>query len=53
MSHYRITGEARADLDAIWLYVAERGGIETADRMIDAIIKRFPLLASTPSIGFG
>ena len=52
MLHYRITDEARADLDAIWLYVAERGGIETADRFIDAIIERFPLLASTPAMGF-
>lgn len=52
MPHYRITDEARADLDAIWFYVAERGGIETADRLIDAIIERFPLLASTPAMGF-
>jgi toxin ParE1/3/4 len=52
MPHYRITDEARADLDAIWLYVAERGGIDTADRLIDAIIERFPLLASTPGMGF-
>ena len=52
MPRYRITDEARADLDAIWLYVAERGGIETADRLIDAIIERFPLLASIPGMGF-
>ena len=52
MPRYRITEEARADLDAIWLYVAERGGIETADRLIDAFIERFPLLASTPGMGF-
>ena len=32
--------------------MAERGGIETADRLIDAIIERFPLLASTPGMGF-
>jgi toxin ParE1/3/4 len=51
MPQYRITDEARADLDAIWLYVAERGGIETADRLIDAIIERFPRLASTPGMG--
>jgi|SRR5215475_15199357 len=51
MPRYRITDEARADLDAIWLYVAERGSIETADRLIDAIIERFPLLASTPGMG--
>ena len=52
MPHYRITNEAHADLDTLWLYVAERGGIETADRLIDAIIERFPLLASTPGMGF-
>src|SRR2546422_429196 len=53
MPHYRITDEARADLDAIWLYVAERGGIESADRLIDAIIERFPRLAATPGMGVG
>jgi len=51
MPQYRITDEARADLDAIWLYVAERGGIESADRLIDAIIERFPHLAATPGMG--
>jgi toxin ParE1/3/4 len=51
MPQYRVTDEARADLDAIWLYVAERGGTETADRLIDAIIERFPRLASIPGMG--
>jgi toxin ParE1/3/4 len=27
-------------------------GIEAADRLIDAIIERFPLLAFTPGMGF-
>jgi len=51
MPRYRITEEALADLDAIWLYVAERGGLETADRLIDTIIERFPRLAASPGMG--
>jgi toxin ParE1/3/4 len=51
MPQYHIIDEARADLDAIWLYVAEHGGIETADRLIDAIIQWFPRLASTRGMG--
>jgi toxin ParE1/3/4 len=51
MSCYRITDEVLADLDAIWLYVAERGGLEAADRLIDSILERFPRLASSPGMG--
>jgi toxin ParE1/3/4 len=48
---YRLTEAALADLDVIWLYVAEHGGIETADRFIDTIMERFPLLATYPGLG--
>jgi toxin ParE1/3/4 len=51
MPSYRITNEAQADLDTLWLYVAERGGLETADRLIDTIIERFPHLAASPGMG--
>ena len=51
MPQYRIAEAARADLDALWLYVAEQGGLDAADRLIDAITERFPLLAANPGMG--
>jgi toxin ParE1/3/4 len=51
MPRYRISDAARADLDAIWLYVAERGGIDAADRLIDAIMDGIRLLARHPGMG--
>jgi toxin ParE1/3/4 len=51
MSH-RISPQAEADLDAIWLYIAkESASIETADRLIDTITNRFLLLAEHPYLG--
>lgn len=49
---HRLSLEAETELDSIWFYVAkERGSIELADRLIDAITVRFYLLASHPHIG--
>jgi toxin ParE1/3/4 len=49
---HRVAPVAAADLDDIWRYVAtERGGIETANRLIDAITERFVLLANFPFLG--
>ena len=50
MPRYRVSEAATADLDAIWLYVVEQGSL-AADRLIDAITERFPLLATHPGIG--
>jgi plasmid stabilization system protein ParE len=32
MPQYRVSEAATADLDAIWLYVAEQGGLDAAGR---------------------
>ena len=48
---YRLSALAEQDLDEIWSYVAKDAGPTTADRLIDAIIERFELLAKQPRIG--
>ena len=51
MAH-RISPLAEADLDDIWYYIAtESGSVETADRLIDSLTRRFLLLANHPYIG--
>jgi len=51
MAH-RLAPEAADELDAIWYYIAkESGSIERADRIVDAITRRFELLASQPRMG--
>lgn len=51
MAHH-LAPEAVRDLDEIWFYVAtESGSIDTADRLIDSITKRFLLLSLYPHIG--
>ena len=52
MSEFRLSPEAEAELDAIWLYVArESGSIETANRIIDNLTDSLWLLARHPYIG--
>ena len=51
MAH-RVAPQAEADLDGIWLYAAkESGSMDVATRLIDAITRRFFLLASFPYAG--
>lgn len=50
MAH-RLSPLAEQDLEEIWLYVAEDASPETADRLIDAIVDRFNLLAEQPAMG--
>ena len=51
MKRYRLSRPAKADLDRIWTYVAKNGSVERADRLIDRITNRFPILAGSPEIG--
>jgi len=48
---YRLSTLAEQDLDEIWSFVAEDASPATADRLIDAIIDRFELLAEQPRMG--
>ena len=48
---YRLSALAEQDLEEIWSYVAEDSSPATADRLIDAIIDRFELLAAQPRMG--
>ena len=47
----RLSPLAERDLEEIWLYVAEAASPATADRLIDAIVDRFDLLAEQPRMG--
>jgi plasmid stabilization system protein ParE len=51
MTH-RVASEVEADLDDIWLYAAtESGNMAVANRLVDSITDRFPLLAGFPYAG--
>ena len=50
MKQYRVSDVARADLDEIWVYIAQDNP-DAADRLIRAIVSRFPMLASMPEMG--
>ena len=50
MRRYRVSHRARKDLDDIWLYIA-RDSIESANRFVDLLTDKFPLLADSPRIG--
>jgi plasmid stabilization system protein ParE len=52
MAGFRLSKEAEADLDSIWLYIVrESGSIDVANRVVDSISERFWLLARHPFIG--
>jgi len=51
MRSYRLSHPARADLDAIWLHIAQNAGVDTADRFIDTLTNRLPMLAEMPEAG--
>ncbi len=52
MSGFRLSPEAEAELDAIWIHVAtESGSIDIATRLVESITERFWLLARHPYLG--
>ena len=51
MKCFRLSAEARADLDEIWIYNASERGEAAADRIINFLTERFLLLAAMPGIG--
>ena len=48
---YRLSPLAERDLEEVWYYVAEDASATTADRLMDAIVDRFELLAEQPRMG--
>jgi toxin ParE1/3/4 len=52
MSEFRLSPEADAELDDIWLYIAhESGNIDIATRVVEGITEHFWLLAKYPYLG--
>lgn len=51
MKRYFVSTDAEKDLDEIFVYWPERASLETADRLIDAIMERFWLLGEHPEAG--
>jgi toxin ParE1/3/4 len=52
MSEFRLSPEAEAELDGIWVHVArESGSIDIATRVLESLTERFWLLARYPYIG--
>ena len=50
MNQYRVSDEASADLEEIWIFIAQDDP-DAADRFIRTIVSRFPKLASMPQMG--
>ncbi|MGO9258379.1 MAG: type II toxin-antitoxin system RelE/ParE family toxin [Bryobacteraceae bacterium] len=48
---FQLTEDAILDIDAIWLYLLAREGVETADRIVAEIFAGFYRLADNPSSG--
>jgi plasmid stabilization system protein ParE len=52
MGEFRLSPEAEAELDGIWIYIArESGNIDIATRVVEGITGGFWLLARYPYIG--
>ena len=48
---FRLSQAATADLDNIWVYLAQEGSEGAANRLIDSIAKRFSILLQMPQSG--
>src|SRR2546428_5314257 len=48
---YRVSRDAKQDLDGIFHYWAKRAGLDVADRLVDSITDRFWLLGEHPNAG--
>jgi toxin ParE1/3/4 len=52
VSEFRVTPDAEADLDSIWLHIArESDRVDVATRVVEEITERFWLLARHPYVG--
>lgn len=51
MKRIRFARSAVSDLDAIWMFAAERDGIEIAQRLVESLIQRIAMLGLHPLAG--
>jgi len=51
LDQFQLTEDVIVDIDAIWLYLVEKEGVETADRVVVELFKGFYKLAEIPSSG--
>ena len=51
MSKLRVARSAVADLDEIWLYIAQKQSVETAERVVNFLTSKCSVLAASPGIG--
>jgi plasmid stabilization system protein ParE len=47
----RVSKVAEREMDRIFVYWAQRAGVEVADRLIDSIERRFQMLSDYPLVG--
>ena len=48
---FRVSKAAERELDRIFVYWAQRAGVDVADKLIDSIEERFAALGNHPSAG--
>jgi plasmid stabilization system protein ParE len=48
---FRVSKKAERDLDEIFVYWAQRAGVEVADKLLDSIEERFSLIGDYPNAG--
>lgn len=51
MTRYRVSADARADLDRIWNYIADRAGGETASHFLWRFDQTFASIVLSPRAG--
>ena len=51
MRRFRIRPQARLDLLEIWHYIAARGGLDAADRMVERLNEAIVAVTGMPGIG--
>lgn len=50
-SEYRLTPEARNDMESVWVYSLAHWGLKQTENYIDDLTSAFSLLAKSPKVG--
>lgn len=51
MESFQLAEDAILDIDAIWLFLLHREGLDRADRVVTELFQSFDLLAEIPNSG--